>query len=80
MLIIIWEILSRQGVFPAYQFPAPSIILETIIIWFKMEVYGRMLELLFFEFSLDLLSDNLLAVILGSFVGFIKKQSNYLIR
>ena len=25
-LIIIWEILSRLGVFPAYQFPAPSTV------------------------------------------------------
>ena len=73
ILIAVWEILSRTGVVPAYQLPAPSVILETILglaadgsLWGHI---GITVYRVFFGFLIG----TVFAVILGSIVGLYGK-------
>lgn len=73
ILIAVWEILSRTGVVPAYQLPAPSVILETILglaadgsLWGHI---GITVYRVFFGFLIG----TVFAVILGSVVGLYGK-------
>jgi len=72
-LIVVWEILSRLGVFPAYQLPAPTVILETIR---ELAVDGSLwshIGITTFRVFAGFAIGTVAAVVLGSFVGFYKK-------
>lgn len=73
ILIISWELLSRLGVFPTYQLPAPTTIIQTIrgmasdgSLW---EHIGITTYRVFAGFFIG----TIVAVLLGSLVGFYKK-------
>lgn len=73
LLIIFWEILSRQGVFPAYQLPAPSIILETIVSMLQDGSLWSHIGITTFRVLVAFIIGSIVAVILGSLVGFYNK-------
>jgi sulfonate transport system permease protein len=71
-LLIVWEICSKNGIFPQHLLPAPSAILDTIVgmsidgsLW---EHIGITLYRLFIGFLIGVSS----AVLLGSAVGYFK--------
>lgn len=73
LLIIFWEILSRQGVFPEYQLPAPSIILETIVSMLQDGSLWSHIGITTFRVLVAFIIGSIVAVILGSLVGFYNK-------
>ncbi|MFD1706571.1 ABC transporter permease [Siminovitchia sediminis] len=73
ILIVSWEGLSRLGVFPSYQLPAPSAILATIQ---KMAQDGTLwghIGITTYRVFAGFVIGTVTAVILGSLVGFYKK-------
>ena len=73
ILVLSWEVLSRLGVFPSYQLPAPSAILATIQ---KMAQDGSLwghVGITTYRVFLGFVLGTAVAVVLGSFVGFYKK-------
>lgn len=73
ILIAVWEILSRTGVVPAYQLPAPSVILETI---FGLAADGSLwghIGITVYRVFIGFLIGTAFAVILGGVVGFYSK-------
>lgn len=73
ILIILWELLCRQGVFPTYQLPAPSVILKTIITLFQDGSLWTHIGITTLRVFIAFILGSALAVILGSFVGLYKK-------
>lgn len=70
LLIAIWEILSRVGVFPAYQLPAPSTVVSTIT---GMAIDGSLwghIGITVYRVFLGFVFGTAAAVVLGSLVGF----------
>lgn len=73
ILISVWEILSRTGVVPAYQLPAPSVIFETI---FGLAADGSLwghIGITVYRVFIGFLIGTAFAVILGAVVGFYSK-------
>jgi sulfonate transport system permease protein len=73
LLVAVWEVLSRTGVFPAYQLPAPSTILLTIR---EMAQDGSLYShvgITTFRVFAGFIIGTLLAIVLGSIVGFYEK-------
>ncbi|MCU9593390.1 ABC transporter permease [Caldibacillus thermolactis] len=73
ILIMLWELLCRQGVFPTYQLPAPSVILKTIITLFQDGSLWTHIGITTLRVFIAFILGSALAVILGSFVGLYKK-------
>jgi sulfonate transport system permease protein len=78
MLIIVWEYLSRVGVFPTHLLPAPTTIMGKIsemaqdgTLWSHL---GITLYRIFFGFIIGVL----FAVVLGAIVGYIKRAEQIL--
>lgn len=70
LLIAIWEILSRVGVFPAYQLPAPTTVVSTIT---GMAIDGSLwghIGITVYRVFLGFVFGTAAAVVLGSLVGF----------
>ncbi|WP_085992144.1 ABC transporter permease [Oceanobacillus senegalensis] len=77
-LVMIWEIFSRLGVFPAYQLPAPTTILETIR---EMAQDGSLwihIGITTFRVLAGFVLGTIVAILLGSLVGFYKKAEQLL--
>jgi sulfonate transport system permease protein len=72
-LVLLWEMLSRLGVFPAYQLPAPTIILETIGSMAQDGSLWSHIGITTFRVFAGFVLGSAAAIILGSFVGFYKK-------
>lgn len=73
ILIAVWEILSRTGVVPAYQLPAPSVILETILgLAADGSLWGH-IGITVYRVFIGFLIGTAFAVILGAVVGFYSK-------
>lgn len=73
ILIIAWEVLSRAGVFPSYQLPAPTVIVETIAgLAGDGSLWGHV-GITLYRVLIGFLIGTAFAVILGSTVGFYKK-------
>ncbi|WP_306798536.1 ABC transporter permease [Oceanobacillus saliphilus] len=72
-LVIVWEILSRIGVFPAYQLPAPTTILETIRGMAQDGSLWNHIGITTFRVFLGFVFGTIAAIILGSLVGFYKR-------
>lgn len=73
ILIIAWELLSRAGVFPSYQLPAPSVILETIAGLAQDGSLWGHIGITVYRVFAGFLIGTAFAVVLGSVVGFYKK-------
>ncbi|MFD1851384.1 ABC transporter permease [Oceanobacillus bengalensis] len=73
LLVIVWEILSRMGVFPAYQLPAPTTIIETIREMAQDGTLWTHIGVTTFRVFAGFALGTIVAIILGSFVGFYKK-------
>lgn len=72
-LLVFWELLSRQGVFPAYQLPAPSVVFNAII---NMATTGDLwghIGITVYRVFAGFLFGTIAAVLLGSLVGFYQK-------
>ncbi|MFC7365481.1 MULTISPECIES: ABC transporter permease [Bhargavaea] len=78
VLVIIWEALSRAEVFPAYQLPAPSVILSTIIGMAQDGSLWSHVGITVYRVFAGFLIGSLVAVVLGSVVGFYKKAEHVL--
>ncbi len=73
ILIIAWELLSRAEVVPAYQLPAPTVILETIAgLAADGSLWGHVGITVYRVFA-GFLIGTAAAVVLGSIVGFYRK-------
>lgn len=73
ILIAVWEILSRTGVVPSYQLPAPSVILETILgLAADGSLWGH-IGITVYRVFIGFLIGTAFAVILGGIVGFYSK-------
>lgn len=73
ILIAFWELLSRAGVFPSYQLPAPSVIVATIA---EMAAEGSLwghIGITVYRVFFGFLLGTAVAVLLGSLVGFYQK-------
>lgn len=73
ILIAVWEMLSRTGVVPAYQLPAPSVILETILGLAADESLWGHIGITVYRVFFGFLIGTVFAVILGSIVGLYGK-------
>ena len=70
LLIASWEMLSRVGVFPAYQLPAPTTVVSTIT---GMAIDGSLwghIGITVYRVFLGFVFGTAAAVVLGSLVGF----------
>ncbi|AQQ54671.1 ABC transporter permease [Planococcus lenghuensis] len=77
ILIIAWELLSRAGVFPSYQLPAPSVVVGTIT---EMAADGSLwghIGITVYRVFAGFLLGTATAVILGSLVGFYTKAEQF---
>ncbi|CAM4327122.1 ABC transporter permease [Lacicoccus alkaliphilus] len=73
ILIIAWELLSRAEVFPSYQLPAPTVILDTIAgLAADGSLWGHV-GITVYRVFIGFLIGTAFAVLLGSVVGFYKK-------
>ncbi|WP_026570901.1 MULTISPECIES: ABC transporter permease [Sediminibacillus] len=72
LLVVVWELLSRSEVFPAYQLPAPSVILETIVGMAEDGTLWGHVGITFYRVLMGFLLGTAAAVVLGSLVGFYK--------
>lgn len=73
ILIIVWELLSRAGVFPSYQLPAPTVILETIRNLAQDGSLWGHIGITVYRVFAGFLIGTAFAVVLGSVVGFYEK-------
>jgi sulfonate transport system permease protein len=77
-LVLLWEMLCRLGVFPAYQLPAPTTILETIQEMAQDGSLWTHIGITTFRVFAGFVLGSLVAVILGSLVGFYKRAEQFL--
>lgn len=73
ILIILWELLSRAGVFPSYQLPAPTVILDTIINLAQDGSLWGHIGITVYRVFAGFLIGTAFAIVLGSVVGFYEK-------
>ncbi|SDM18703.1 ABC transporter permease [Sediminibacillus halophilus] len=72
LLVVVWEALSRLEVFPAYQLPAPSVILGTIVGMAEDGTLWGHVGITSYRVFMGFLLGTAAAVVLGSLVGFYK--------
>lgn len=73
VLIAVWEVMSRAGVFPAYQLPAPSAILAAINGMFQDGSLFTHVGITTYRVLMGFLIGTGAAVVIGSIVGFYGK-------
>ncbi len=73
IIIISWELLSRFGVFPTYQLPAPTTILQTIRGMASDGTLWSHIGITTYRVFAGFFIGTIVAVILGSLVGFYQK-------
>lgn len=76
LLIIVWESLSRLGVFPAYQLPAPSTIIVTIKEMVQDGSLWQHIGITTYRVFIGFLLGSFIAIILGSLVGLYSTIEN----
>ncbi|WP_246946108.1 ABC transporter permease [Bacillus pinisoli] len=72
ILIVVWEILSKTGVFPVHQLPAPSIIVQKIYSMLQDGSLWVHTGITFYRVLVGFFVGTAVAVIIGSFVGFFR--------
>ncbi|WP_456277783.1 ABC transporter permease [Bacillus sp. AK128] len=72
ILIAAWEVLSRTGVFPVHQLPAPSIILQKIVSMLQDGSLWSHTGITLYRVLIGFFVGTAIAVLLGSIVGFFK--------
>ncbi|WP_286160809.1 ABC transporter permease [Virgibacillus sp. 7505] len=70
VLLAAWEILSRAGVIPAYQLPAPSAILSTIITYLQDGTLQDHVLLTVYRLFVGFIIGSIAAILLGTLVGY----------
>src|SRR5690625_2991984 len=78
VLILSWEVLSRLGVVPSYQLPAPTMILAEIKSMAQNGTLWGHIGVTTYRVFLGSLLGTFTAVVLGSLVGFYKNAENLL--
>ncbi|MGP4040672.1 ABC transporter permease [Gracilibacillus sp. D59] len=73
ILIVIWEVLSRAGVVPSNQLPAPTTILDKIISMAQDGSLWGHVWITTYRVLVGFVIGTVAAIILGAFVGFYKK-------
>ncbi|MCG1010887.1 ABC transporter permease [Salinicoccus sp. ID82-1] len=73
VLIAVWEVLSRTGIFPAYQLPAPTAILATINGMFQDGTLFTHVGITTYRVFIGFLIGTVAAMVVGSIVGFYEK-------
>ncbi|QGH34135.1 ABC transporter permease subunit [Gracilibacillus salitolerans] len=73
ILIVIWEILSRAGVVPSNQLPAPTTILDKIVSMAQDGSLWGHVWITTYRVLAGFIIGTVAAIVLGSFVGFYKK-------
>ncbi|WP_407270733.1 ABC transporter permease [Radiobacillus sp. PE A8.2] len=73
LLILLWELLSRLGVFPSYQLPSPTVILATIAELAQDGSLWTHIGITTYRVFAGFVLGTVVALILGSLVGFYKK-------
>ncbi|MDC3416172.1 ABC transporter permease [Aquibacillus salsiterrae] len=73
ILIVVWELLSRMGVFPSYQLPAPSVIFGTIVDMAQKGTLWGHIGITTYRVFAGFVLGTVVAIVLGSFVGFYRK-------
>ncbi|MCZ0704214.1 sulfonate transport system permease protein [Natronobacillus azotifigens] len=76
LLFILWEFLSRQGVFPAYQLPAPSAVFSAILDMAATGALWEHISITVYRVFAGFLFGTIAAVLLGSLVGFYQKAEH----
>src|SRR5699024_6964790 len=69
ILVILWELLSRLGVFPSYQLPTPSVVLQTIGSMLQDGSLWSHVGITTFRVFAGFLIGTAVAGVLGSIVG-----------
>ncbi|MCM3739800.1 ABC transporter permease [Oceanobacillus luteolus] len=77
-LLIIWEGLSRLEVLPAYQLPAPTVIFNTILTMAQDGTLWSHIGITTIRVFQGFILGTIVAIILGSLVGFYKKAEQLL--
>jgi sulfonate transport system permease protein len=72
ILLTVWEVLSRLGIFPVHQLPAPSIILQKIYSMLQDGSLWSHSGITLYRVFIGFFAGTVVAVILGSVVGFFK--------
>src|SRR5699024_12058173 len=70
ILVLAWETLSRIGIFPAYQLPAPTTIIATIREMVQDGTLWGHIGITTYRVFAGFLIGTIVAVLLGSLVGF----------
>lgn len=73
ILVVLWEILSRAGVVPSNQLPAPTAILDKIISMIQDGSLWGHVWITTYRVIVGFVIGTIAAIILGSVVGFYKK-------
>lgn len=80
VLLAAWEVLSRAGVIPAYQLPAPSKILSTIIAYLQDGTLQDHVLLTVYRLFIGFIIGTAAAILLGTLVGYSELAEKFLIR
>ena len=73
VLVILWELLSRLEVFPSYQLPAPSVVLQTIGSMLQDGSLWSHVGITIFRVFAGFIIGTAGAIVLGAMVGLYKK-------
>ncbi|KAA0545329.1 ABC transporter permease [Bacillus sp. BGMRC 2118] len=71
-LLVLWELLSRLGVIPPNQLPAPTVILQKIASMIQDGSLWGHVGITFYRVVIGFLLGTVIALILGSLVGFFR--------
>ncbi|EZH64985.1 ABC transporter permease [Bacillaceae bacterium JMAK1] len=72
LLLIIWEVASRAGIFPQYLLPAPSAVLSTLVALASSGELWTHVSSTLSRVLIGFFLGTVIAVVLGSFIGFFK--------
>lgn len=73
ILVLLWETASRMGVVPAYQLPAPTTILQTMLEMAQDGTLWGHVGITTYRVFIGFVLGTVVAVVLGSMVGFYNK-------
>lgn len=73
ILVLVWELLSRIGIFPSYQLPAPSAIFQTVMGMAQDGFLWSHISITVYRVFVGFILGTVAAVTLGALVGFYKK-------
>lgn len=72
LLLLIWEVASRAGIFPQYLLPAPSAVISTLVALASSGELWTHVSSTLSRVLIGFFLGTIVAVVLGSFIGFFK--------